>query len=211
VKITGATDASARRCRGARVDRERGSRIALPESPKSSPGCNRSRSRARIPAARQPVAHASGGEAATAEARRHLAEAGRPQRETKEASSCCSMSRPPACTSRTSRKLLRAFPPWFAAGHSLIFIEHNLDVIRAAGMDHRPGAGRRAMRGGEIVCVGAPDEVKKSCPPIPARRCSLRDGPRDPFARTLAPKTPDQRPCEEAPSRDSRAHAREPT
>ncbi|HEX7418215.1 MAG TPA: hypothetical protein VF315_09195, partial [Steroidobacteraceae bacterium] len=55
-------------------------------------------------------------------------------------------------------KLLRAFRKLLAAGHSLIVIEHNLDVIRAADwiIDLGPEGGDR---GGEIVCVGTPAQV----------------------------------------------------
>ena len=55
-------------------------------------------------------------------------------------------------------KLLRAFRRLIDAGHSLIVIEHNLDVIRAADwiVDLGPEGGDA---GGEIVCVGTPREV----------------------------------------------------
>jgi excinuclease ABC subunit A len=55
-------------------------------------------------------------------------------------------------------KLLRAFRKLLAAGHSLVVIEHNLDVIRAADwiVDLGPEGGEA---GGEIVCVGTPQEV----------------------------------------------------
>jgi excinuclease ABC subunit A len=55
-------------------------------------------------------------------------------------------------------KLLRAFRKLLAAGHSLVVIEHNLDVIRAADwiIDLGPEGGDA---GGEIVCSGAPAEV----------------------------------------------------
>ena len=44
-------------------------------------------------------------------------------------------------------KLLRAFAKLLAAGHSLLVIEHNLDVMRASRLDHRPWArGRRSRR-----------------------------------------------------------------
>ncbi|MET0517793.1 MAG: excinuclease ABC subunit UvrA, partial [Burkholderiaceae bacterium] len=56
-------------------------------------------------------------------------------------------------------KLMRALRKLLAAGHSLILIEHNLDVIRAADwlIDLGPEGGEE---GGELVCVGTPEEVK---------------------------------------------------
>jgi excinuclease ABC subunit A len=56
-------------------------------------------------------------------------------------------------------KLLRAFRQLIAAGHSLIVIEHNLDVIRAADwiIDLGPEGGDA---GGEIVCAGTVNEVR---------------------------------------------------
>src|SRR3970282_1143847 len=55
-------------------------------------------------------------------------------------------------------KLLRAFRKLLAAGHSLVVIEHNLDVIRAADwiLDLGPEGGDA---GGALVCAGTPDEV----------------------------------------------------
>ena len=55
-------------------------------------------------------------------------------------------------------KLLRAFRKLLDAGHSLIVIEHNLDVIRAADwiIDLGPEGGDR---GGEIVAAGTPLEI----------------------------------------------------
>ncbi len=56
-------------------------------------------------------------------------------------------------------KLMRAFRKLLAAGHSLLVIEHNLDVIRAADwlVDLGPEGGEG---GGLIVCTGTPDDVK---------------------------------------------------
>ncbi|MCG3149974.1 MAG: UvrABC system protein A [Verrucomicrobiae bacterium] len=56
--------------------------------------------------------------------------------------------------------LLRAFDQLLARGHSLVVIEHNLDVIRAADwiIDLGPEGGNA---GGEIVCVGTPEQVAK--------------------------------------------------
>jgi excinuclease ABC subunit A len=55
---------------------------------------------------------------------------------------------------------MRALRKLLAAGHSLIVIEHNLDVIRAADwiIDLGPEGGET---GGEIVCVGTPEEITK--------------------------------------------------
>jgi len=55
-------------------------------------------------------------------------------------------------------KLLRAFRKLLAAGHSLVVIEHNLDVIRAADwiIDLGPEGGDA---GGEIVAEGTPADV----------------------------------------------------
>jgi excinuclease ABC subunit A len=57
-------------------------------------------------------------------------------------------------------KLLRAFRRLIDAGHSLLVIEHNLDVIGAADwlIDLGPEGGDA---GGEIVCEGAPRDVMK--------------------------------------------------
>jgi excinuclease ABC subunit A len=57
-------------------------------------------------------------------------------------------------------KLLRAFRRLIDAGHSLLVIEHNLDVIRAADwiIDLGPEGGEA---GGSVVCVGTPAEVMR--------------------------------------------------
>ena len=55
-------------------------------------------------------------------------------------------------------KLMRALRKLQDAGHSLLVIEHNLDVIRAADwiVDLGPEGGEA---GGEVVCTGTPDDV----------------------------------------------------
>ena len=55
-------------------------------------------------------------------------------------------------------KLIKAFDVLLAKGHSLIVVEHNLDVIRAADwvIDLGPDAGDR---GGEVVFEGTPEDL----------------------------------------------------
>ncbi len=56
--------------------------------------------------------------------------------------------------------LLQAFNQLIERGHSVVVIEHNLDVIRAADwiIDLGPEGGDA---GGEVVCVGTPEHVGK--------------------------------------------------
>ena len=56
-------------------------------------------------------------------------------------------------------KLMRALRKLQDAGHSLLVIEHNLDVIRAADwiVDLGPEGGEA---GGQLVCAGTPEDVK---------------------------------------------------
>ncbi|HLL09632.1 MAG TPA: excinuclease ABC subunit A, partial [Rubrivivax sp.] len=69
-------------------------------------------------------------------------------------------------------KLMRALRKLLDAGHSLIVIEHNLDVIRAADwiVDLGPEGGEA---GGEVVCTGTPDDVKQH--PTSHTGLALRD------------------------------------
>jgi excinuclease ABC subunit A len=57
-------------------------------------------------------------------------------------------------------KLMRSFRKLQDAGHSLLVIEHNLDVIRAADwlIDLGPEGGEA---GGHLVCAGTPADVKQ--------------------------------------------------
>jgi excinuclease ABC subunit A len=56
-------------------------------------------------------------------------------------------------------KLMSALRKLLDAGHSLMIIEHNLDVVRAADwiVDLGPEGGEA---GGEVVCCGTPEDVK---------------------------------------------------
>jgi excinuclease ABC subunit A len=69
-------------------------------------------------------------------------------------------------------RLLRAFRQLLTAGHSLVVIEHNLDVIAAADwiIDLGPEGGDA---GGEIVCAGAPGDV--AAHPLSHTGKALRD------------------------------------
>jgi excinuclease ABC subunit A len=69
-------------------------------------------------------------------------------------------------------KLLRALRKLQDAGHSLLVIEHNLDVIRAADwvIDLGPEGGEA---GGELVCTGTPEDVQAH--PTSHTGAALRD------------------------------------
>ena len=58
-------------------------------------------------------------------------------------------------------KLLQSFDALLSAGHSLVVVEHNVDVIRAADwvIDLGPDAGDR---GGEIAFAGTPEDLAKA-------------------------------------------------
>jgi excinuclease ABC subunit A len=103
----------------------------------------------------QPVPTLSGGEAQRLKLAGHLAEAGGAAGESK----LFLFDEPTTGLHFDDiAKLLRAFRQLLQAGHSLVVIEHNLDVIRAADwiIDLGPEGGDA---GGDIVCCGTPAEV----------------------------------------------------
>ncbi|MCQ2215937.1 MAG: excinuclease ABC subunit UvrA [Bacteroidales bacterium] len=59
-------------------------------------------------------------------------------------------------------KLMKAFNRLIEAGHSIVVIEHNMDVIKCADyiIDMGPGAG---VHGGKIVACGTPEQIV-ACP-----------------------------------------------
>ncbi|HXY77087.1 MAG TPA: excinuclease ABC subunit UvrA [Steroidobacteraceae bacterium] len=109
----------------------------------------------------QPVPTLSGGEAQRLKLAGHLAEAGSVLSSTTQRGKLFLFDEPTTGLHfEDVAKLLRALRKLLAAGHSLLVIEHNLDVIRAADwiIDLGPEGGER---GGEIVAVGTPAELRE--------------------------------------------------
>lgn len=109
----------------------------------------------------QPVPTLSGGEAQRLKLAGHLAEAARSGASGKLArkGSLFLFDEPTTGLHFDDvARLMRAFRKLLGAGHSLLIIEHNLDVIRAADwlVDLGPEAG---ANGGQIVAVGKPSDV----------------------------------------------------
>ena len=108
----------------------------------------------------QPVPTLSGGEAQRLKLAGHLAEAGSVISSTTHRGKLFLFDEPTTGLHFDDvAKLLKAFRKLLAAGHSLLVIEHNLDVIRASDwiVDLGPEGGDR---GGEIVCTGTPTQVR---------------------------------------------------
>ncbi|HEU5443251.1 MAG TPA: hypothetical protein VFU61_05465, partial [Steroidobacteraceae bacterium] len=108
----------------------------------------------------QPVPTLSGGEAQRLKLAGHLAEAGSVLSSTTHKGKLFLFDEPTTGLHfQDVAKLLTAFRKLLAAGHSLLVIEHNLDVIGAADwiIDLGPEGGER---GGRIVCTGTPQEVR---------------------------------------------------
>ena len=109
----------------------------------------------------QPVPTLSGGEAQRLKLAGHLAEAATTKRSARTASDRTLFLFDEPTTGlhfEDIARLLRALRKLIAAGHSLVVIEHNLDVVRAADwvIDLGPEGGDA---GGEIVATGAPSEL----------------------------------------------------
>jgi excinuclease ABC subunit A len=107
----------------------------------------------------QPVPTLSGGEAQRLKLAGHLAEAGSVVSSTTHRGKLFLFDEPTTGLHfEDVAKLLRAFRKLLAAGHSLLVIEHNLDIVRASDwiIDLGPEGGDR---GGEIICTGTPKEV----------------------------------------------------
>ena len=59
------------------------------------------------------------------------------------------------------KKLLASFQALISKGHSIIVIEHNLDLIKCADhvIDLGPEGGNR---GGQLIAIGTPEEIVKN-------------------------------------------------
>jgi excinuclease ABC subunit A len=110
----------------------------------------------------QPVPTLSGGEAQRLKLAGHLADnAARKSAKAVERGSLFLFDEPTTGLHFDDvAKLLRSFRRLIDAGHSLLVIEHNLDVVRAADwiVDLGPEGGDA---GGTVVCVGTPAEVMR--------------------------------------------------
>ncbi len=110
----------------------------------------------------QPVPTLSGGEAQRLKLAGHLAEAARSGISTAKVAKKGSLFLFDEPTTGLHfddvARLMRAFRKLLGAGHTLLIIEHNLDVIRAADwvLDLGPEGGEG---GGELVAVGSPESV----------------------------------------------------
>ena len=109
----------------------------------------------------QPVPTLSGGEAQRLKLAGHLAEAARGPRQPAAKKGQLFVFDEPTTGLHFDdiAKLMRALRRLLEAGHSLLVIEHNLDVIRAADwlIDLGPEGGDA---GGQIVATGTPEEVR---------------------------------------------------
>ena len=109
----------------------------------------------------QPVPTLSGGEAQRLKLAGHLAQAGSVLSSITHKGKLFLFDEPTTGLHfQDVARLLMAFRKLLAAGHSLLVIEHNLDVIRACDwiVDLGPEGGER---GGAIVCTGTPAEVRR--------------------------------------------------
>ena len=108
----------------------------------------------------QPVPTLSGGEAQRLKLAGHLAEAGSVLSSITHKGKLFLFDEPTTGLHfQDVTRLLMAFRKLLAAGHSLLVIEHNLDVIRESDwiIDLGPEGGEE---GGSIVCTGTPAEVR---------------------------------------------------
>ena len=106
----------------------------------------------------QPINTLSGGESQRLKLVRHLAEFAHASREQVKPTLFVFDEPTTGLHFEDVRVLLQVFQRLVTAGHSVLIIEHNLDVIKSADwvIDLGPDAGDR---GGEIVAQGTPEQI----------------------------------------------------
>lgn len=118
----------------------------------------------------QPAPTLSGGEAQRLKIARELASAGRRKKGRRRKGSKLYLLDEPTTglSGHDVRRLLGVLGKLLDAGHTVVVIEHNLDVIKSADwiIDLGPGAGDR---GGELVVMGPPEEVARAKDSITGR------------------------------------------
>ena len=136
----------------------------------------------------QPVPTLSGGEAQRLKLAGHLAQATQPASRLAPQATLFLFDEPTTGLHfEDIAKLLRAFRKLIATGHSLVVIEHNLDVIRASDwiIDLGPEGGDT---GGEVVCAGTPDDVMAHATSYTGK--ALRDYAQTAVHAPISPYTP---------------------
>ena len=134
----------------------------------------------------------------------------------------CSTSPPPGCTSPTSPCCCSAFDRLLEAGHSVVVIEHNLDVMRAAdwiidlGPEGGDKGGQAGVRGHAATGDGAPGshtgrgaarlrgDPAGACTDAPTSRCAERR------SATTHPTTLDHRRAPRPRAQPEEHHAEDP-
>jgi excinuclease ABC subunit A len=109
----------------------------------------------------QPATTLSGGEAQRLKIARELASAGRKAGKGAERKLYIMDEPTTGLHLEDIRRLAQVFDRLVDAGHTLVLIEHNLDVIKLADwvIDLGPEAGER---GGEVVATGRPEEIARN-------------------------------------------------
>ncbi len=134
----------------------------------------------------QPVPTLSGGEAQRLKLAGHLAEAAADDKPSLRGKLFLFDEPTTGLHFEDVAKLLRAFRKLLKAGHSLLVIEHNLDVIRAADwiVDLGPEGGDA---GGTIVCEGTPATIRAHATSHTGRALVEYEASLTPPARTVPP------------------------